>query len=89
MTDTALLDETLYLACPVIAIGGSVVNKVTAILEKELLRDSMSTERMSIHHNMAGGDRRMAVWGPDAGGTADAVELLIASGLLDRFLDSR
>ena len=28
----------------------------------------------------------MAVWGPDAASAADAVELLIASGLLDRFL---
>lgn len=88
VTDTALLNETLYLECPVIAIGGPLVNKFTAIFEKDLPRDSAATERMSICHNMARADKRMAVWGPDAGDTSDAVELLIASGLLDRFLET-
>jgi hypothetical protein len=86
VTDTALGGEERYLKCPVITIGGPRINAITAALAKELPHDAVSTETRHIQHEIDHGDRRVALWGDGAAETAQAVELFIASGLLDRFL---
>ncbi len=81
VTDTAVLEERLYLECPVIAVGAPEANKVTARFLKALPAAAEVPEKQaSVYHNVCEGERRMALWGPDA------AEALLSSGVLDRFL---
>jgi hypothetical protein len=87
ITDTGLLNDEgqVLLQCPIITIGGPIANKVTAAL-KELPRITTGKEAVCVQHNMNSGDRRIALWGPRQEDTAEAVDYVISSKLLDQFL---
>jgi hypothetical protein len=87
VTDMGLLEEDVYMRCPVISIGGPEANKVTARFADELPVVPSSTECGRIHHNIDKGITRVALWGTGSLETGEAVKSFIYSGLLDRFLD--
>ena len=87
VTDSSLLDEPVYMECPVIAIGGPAVNKVTKALQNLLPTDS-TKKSLRIQHDIQSGDRRMALWGAGPKQTAEAVECAVSSGLLHEFLNT-
>lgn len=86
VTDVALVKSPKYLDCPLITVGGPVANGITADVQRQLPFDSKSNSRLKLQHNIHVGDRRIAVWGSLSKDTADAVDLLISSGILDEFL---
>jgi hypothetical protein len=86
VADAGLSANPEFMECPLIALGGGVSNGVTRDLERCLAADPISTERVRIQHDLAGGGRRVLLHGPRGPDTADAVDLFIGSGLLDRFL---
>jgi hypothetical protein len=86
VTDTVLMQDPRFLECPLIAVGGPAANQITTRLQEQLPRVAVGRENISVQHNIGSGDRRMALWGPLAADTAEAVEYAISSGLLDEFL---
>lgn len=82
------LENSKYHRCPIISLGGSQTNKVTAKLMSTLPQDdSLSTGHVFIHHNLQAGDGRVLLWGSGYQETAEAVKKF-RSELLDRFLNN-
>jgi TIR domain len=90
VTDSGLLDDqdaSVYLECPLISVGGDPSNRLTPVLAQEIPCDPASSGGVWIHHGMAEGDMRAALWGDNAPRTAEAVRRFVSEGLLTRFLD--
>lgn len=86
VTDAGLIEERVFMSCPIITIGGHLGNKITADFMNQLPCDTVSSKGIKIQHNMEKEDRRVTLWGDSAEDTAKAVDIFISSGLLDRFL---
>jgi hypothetical protein len=86
VTDWAVLNNPKYLECPLISLGGPVANKLTDDLRRQLTTDPRGNDRLKVQHNIRAGERRITAWGPMSKDTADAVDLLMSSGILDDFL---
>jgi hypothetical protein len=87
VTDTGLIQDKIFMQCPLIAVGGPEVNKITAEFMNELPQDSLSTESIKIQHGIDKCIKKVALWGEVAEETTSAVDIFISSGLLDRFLN--
>lgn len=86
VTDTGLLEEEVFLECSLIAIGAPSSNKLTRVIADKLPLDAASTAEVRVQHDLAKGDRRVALWGGAGEETVKAADLFLSSGLLDRFL---
>lgn len=86
VTDAGLIEEKVFMQCPIITIGGHLGNKITADFMNRLPCDNVSSERIKIQHNIEKEDRRVALWGDIAEDTAKSIDIFISSGLCDRFL---
>lgn len=88
VTDTALLEEPVYMRCPVISVGGAATNRFTERLGEAQQEDPRSSSDLHIQRGTRLEERHIAVWGTDAEDTAAAVEMFTTSELLDEFLTS-
>jgi hypothetical protein len=86
VADVGLQREPIFRQFPLICLGGSVSNALTAEMKDSLPLDSSSTEQVRIQHDLNNGGRQILLWGTDAPGTVRAVEQFIANGLIERLI---
>jgi hypothetical protein len=85
--DAQYLDSPELHRHPTIAIGGPGVNAVVQQYAPELPTVWQVEERAFVQVEIEDGkEKRVALWGMDAGGTAQAVDAFIAQGFLDALL---
>jgi serine/threonine-protein kinase len=92
VTDAEVIADETYREFPLITLEPPDWNKWADELKKSRLPrdDVFSSDEISIHHDIGGGDRRVALWGSYGDGgtrTAEAVDKFISSGLLDEYLE--
>jgi hypothetical protein len=85
--DAEYLDSPELHRHPTIAIGGPGVNAVVQQYAPELPTVWQVEERAFVQAELDdGSQKRVALWGMDAGATAQAVDAFIAQGFLDALL---
>jgi len=87
VTDTGALADELAMSFPLISLCVPESNQVTARIAAESARDPTTPRWLHAHHNLEKAGKRLAIWQPGQADPARAVERLISSGLLDRFLE--
>jgi hypothetical protein len=86
--DAQYLDSPELHRHPTIAIGGPGVNAVVQQFAPELPTVWQVEERAFVQAELEdGSQKRVALWGMDAGGTAQAVDAFISQGFLDALLE--
>ena len=86
--DSQYLDSPELHRHPTIAIGGPGVNAVVQQYAPELPTVWQVEERAFVQAELTDGNqKRVALWGMDANGTAQAVDAFIAQGFLDTLLE--
>lgn len=84
--DAWFLEHRIFHLNPTIAIGGPGVNGVAAQLGDALPAAWRDGERAFIQRDFDADVRRAAIWGMDAGATADAVQAFVREGFLSDLL---
>ena len=90
----AVVSDVLYLnsedlqSRPTISIGGPGVNALSAMLVNELPTAVAIEDVLVVQMDLELNDRRCAVWGMNHLDTIRAVELFIAKGYLDTFVQA-
>jgi hypothetical protein len=87
VTDRGLLENSKFMRCPLISLGGPNGNEITARLANELLMDPSSSEYIHIQHNIEKKIPQVLLWGSGNLETERAVDIFISSGLLEKFLN--
>jgi hypothetical protein len=87
VSDEAWLESGLLHQAPTIAVGGPGANAVAGRFAPELVTVWTDGDRVVIQAALEDGPRRAALWGMDRAATAEAVEVFVARGWLDEFLE--
>jgi hypothetical protein len=86
VADLWYLDNRIFHLNPTIAIGGPGANAVAEEFSSLLPTVYSSEDRVFVQADLEGDPKRAALWGADAGATAQAVEVFTTQGLLDDLL---
>jgi hypothetical protein len=86
VADLWYLDNRIFHLNPTIAIGGPGANAVAEEFSSLLPTVYSSEDRVFVQADLEGDPKRAALWGVDAGATAQAVEVFTTQGLLDDLL---
>lgn len=86
VADLWYLDNQIFHLNPTIAIGGPGANAVAEEFSSLLPTVYSSEDRVFVQADLEGDPKRAALWGADAGATAQAVEVFTTQGLLDDLL---
>ena len=86
VADLWYLDNRIFHLNPTIAIGGPGANAVAEEFSSLLPTMYSSEDRVFVQADLEGDPKRAALWGADAGATAQAVEVFTTQGLLDDLL---
>jgi hypothetical protein len=86
VADLWYLDNRIFHLNPTIAIGGPGANAVAEEFSSLLPTVYGSEDRVFVQADLEGDPKRAALWGADAGATAQAVEVFTTQGLLDDLL---
>ncbi|HXE58040.1 MAG TPA: hypothetical protein VNK43_08560 [Gemmatimonadales bacterium] len=84
--DAWYLDNRIFHVNPTIAVGGPGVNALSQVFAPELPTMWAVPDRAFIQAEWSGERKRVAIWGMDMQGTADAATAFIQQGLLDDLL---
>lgn len=87
ITDVYYLNSEPMHQRPVISIGGPGVNGLSALLVEELPTAVAIENTLVVQMDVEMNDHRCAIWGMDHLTTVQAVELFIAKGYLDTFVN--
>jgi hypothetical protein len=87
VADDAYLGRPELQRHPTIAIGGPGVNAVAQYYAAELPTVWQDEERCFVQAELDGAAKRIALWGMDAGATAQAVEVFVSRGFLTLLLE--
>jgi hypothetical protein len=88
-----VLTDQVYLARPelhrhpTIAIGGPGVNAVSQFYAADLPTVWQDEQRCYVQAELDGATKRVAVWGTNAGATAQAVDAFVSEGILESLLE--
>jgi hypothetical protein len=88
VTDSALLRDEVYCRCPIISVGGPLVNQFTERLGHSQRENPRSSAGVHIQCSTIPGERHVALWGDRPNETAVAVDTYMSSELLDGYLAS-
>jgi hypothetical protein len=86
VADAWYLDNQIFHLNPTIAIGGPGANGVAQEFSGLLPTVYSSDETVFIQADFEGEPKRAALWGANAAGTAQAVEVFATRGMLDDLL---
>jgi hypothetical protein len=86
VADLWYLDNQIFHLNPTITIGGPGANAVAEEFSSLLPTVYSSEDRVFVQADLEGDPKRAALWGADAGATAQAVEVFTTQGLLDDLL---
>ena len=86
VADLWYLDNRMFHLNPTIAIGGPGANAVAEEFSGVLPTAYSSEDRVFVQADLEGDPKRAALWGADAGATAQAVEVFTTQGMLDDLL---
>jgi hypothetical protein len=84
--DEWFLSHRIFHLNPVIAVGGPGVNGLSRQLADELPTLWERPDAAFIQADLEGDVKRIALWGSDAAGTREAVEVFVAGGYLEELL---
>jgi len=87
ISDVYYLNDAAAQARPAISIGGPGVNALSALLTDKLPTPVAIEDTLVVQMDLDFADNRCAVWGMTHLDTVRAVDLFIAKGYLDMFLD--
>ena len=88
ITDVYYLNDADVQRRPAISVGGPGVNAVSALLTDKLPTPVAIENTLVVQMDLDFNDMRCAVWGMTHLDTVRAVDLFIAKGYLDMFLDA-
>ena len=86
VADLWYLENRIFHLNPTIAIGGPGVNGVAQEFSAILPTVYSADERVFVQADFEDDVKRAALWGADAGATAQAVEVFATQGMLDDLL---
>lgn len=86
VADLWYLENRIFHLNPTIAIGGPGVNGVAQEFSAVLPTVYSADERVFVQADFEDDVKRAALWGADAGATAQAVEVFATQGMLDDLL---
>lgn len=86
VADLWYLENRIFHLNPTIAIGGPGVNGVAQEFSAVLPTVYSADERVFVQADFEDDVKRAALWGADAGATAQAVEVFATQGILDDLL---
>jgi hypothetical protein len=86
VADLWYLENRIFHLNPTIAIGGPGVNGVAQEFSAILPTVYSADERVFVQADFEDDVKRAALWGADAGATAQAVEVFATKGMLDDLL---
>jgi hypothetical protein len=87
ISDVLYLNENELSSQPVISVGGPGVNHLSALLFRELPSVMTIDNTLIIQMDIELEDHRCCLWGMNHEQTVEALDLFLARGYLDRFLD--
>lgn len=87
VTDQMFLARPQLHRHPTIAIGGPGVNAVSQFYATDLPTVWQDEERCYVQAELEGAAKRVAVWGTNAGATAQAVDAFVSQGFLENLLE--
>lgn len=88
ISDALYKHNKIIQICPTIAIGGPGVNNAAAELVEKLPVYLSKDNKYFIQLQSDFADPRISIWGMDRASTEEAVEMFIANGILDNFLNA-
>ncbi|UCC78902.1 MAG: hypothetical protein JSW64_11545 [Candidatus Zixiibacteriota bacterium] len=88
ISDALYRHNKIIQICPTIAIGGPGVNNAAAELVEKLPVYLSKDKKYFIQLQGDFADPKVSIWGMDRASTEEAVEMFIANGILDNFLNA-
>ena len=88
ISDALYRHNKIIQICPTIAIGGPGVNSAAAEMVEKLPVYLSKDNRYFIQLTSDFADSRISIWGMDRDSTEEAVDMFIANGILEEFLNS-
>ena len=86
ISDVLYQQDKIIQICPTIAIGGPGANIIASELIENLPIYISKENRYFIQLDKDFNEPRISIWGMDGDATAEAVDVFVANGILDTFL---